>query len=146
MKRRLFLIGSLTLASIIIGLAASIAIGFLLNILACVLFGQHGHTNWWPFLTVVTYFLAALPNAICSYFAPPEDPFSSGERGSRDTGYFLTGALVVSGFGVLAVLRHANKIETPAMVLAMMGGLIVYATILLWLHFFHNRKDEDETF
>jgi hypothetical protein len=97
-------------------------------------------------MTVITYFLAALPNAICNYFAAPDDPFSSGERGSKDTGYFLTGALVVSGFGILAVLRHAGKIETAAMILAIFGGLIVYGTILLYIHFFHSRKDEGEVY
>ncbi len=30
------------------------------------------------------------------------------------------------------------------MVLAMIGGLIVYGTILLYIHFFHNRKDDEE--
>jgi len=121
---------------IIIGLGACLAIGFLLNILACALW-----SNWWPLITVVAYFLAPFPNI---FFARcgDSDP-TSPQRNWVDTGYFITGFLVVSGFGVPGVLTHADIINDKAFILSLFGGLIVYGSILLYIHFFHSKKEDD---
>jgi len=120
---------------IIIGLSAMLALGLLLNILSCALY-----SNAYPILVVVAYFLAPFPNLICGKH---EDHSFSGEGGSgiKDLGYFLTGFLVISGFGIPAVLAHSQIIPLAAMGLALAGGLIVYATILVYLHFFHNQEE-----
>jgi len=121
---------------IIIGLGATLAIGLVLNLLACILWG-----NWWPLITIVAYFLAPFPNL---FFARcGESYLDSASRNWQDTGYFLTGFLVVSGFGVPAVLTHAEIISTNAFILSLFGGLIVYGSILLYIHFFHSKSDED---
>jgi len=93
---------------------------------------------------VVAYFFAPLPNLLCGRCVEGEELFSSVDRNYADTGYFLTGVLVVSGFGVPAVLAHSGMMQPPALVLAILGGLIVYGSILLYLHFFHRQMSEDE--
>eukprot|EP01113_Clastostelium_recurvatum_P045219 TRINITY_DN773_c0_g2_i1.p1 TRINITY_DN773_c0_g2~~TRINITY_DN773_c0_g2_i1.p1 ORF type:complete len:130 (-),score=33.44 TRINITY_DN773_c0_g2_i1:126-515(-) len=121
---------------IIIGLAACLAVGLLMNILSCALY-----QNAYPILVVVAYFLAPFPNLICGRH---EDHSFSGDGGSgiKDLGFFLTGFLVISGFGIPAVLAHSKIIPIEAMALALAGGLVVYATILVYLHFFHKHEDD----
>ncbi|KAI9204202.1 vacuolar protein sorting 55 [Polychytrium aggregatum] len=114
----------------IIGLAFLLACGTLLVILSCALY-----SNWLPLLVVLTYALAPIPNMICKRIGGGD--FMTGEnRGVLETGYFITSFLIVSGFGIPFVLAHAGKITVPAMILSFSGGLIVYATILGYVHFF----------
>ncbi len=61
----------------------------------------------------------------------------------RDIGFFLTGILVVSGFALPIVLYHADIIRAVVpLVLSILGGVIVYSSILLFFHFFLHSKDE----
>lgn len=56
-------------------------------------------------------------------------------------GYFLTGIFVVSGFALPAVLAHVGSLKYEAMGLSIAGGLIVYGTILGYLHKFYIKED-----
>lgn len=119
---------------IIIGLALALSIGLLLNILACVIWN-----NWWPILVVIAYFFAPMPNLIFQRCG--SDPLDVSGRSFKDLGFFLTGFLVVTGFGIPAVMAHSEVIEIGALILALCGGLVVYASILVYLHFFHKKPD-----
>eukprot|EP01097_Dermamoeba_algensis_P002254 TRINITY_DN18_c0_g1_i4.p1 TRINITY_DN18_c0_g1~~TRINITY_DN18_c0_g1_i4.p1 ORF type:complete len:135 (+),score=31.58 TRINITY_DN18_c0_g1_i4:77-481(+) len=126
----------------LITLAACLATGFLLNILSCALYG-----NWLPLLVVICYFLAPLPNIFYSRCCASDDPFdSSGSNGWRDTSQFLTGFFIFSGFGIIGVLAHSQVIVLEALLIAGAGGLVVYTSIIVYVHFFHGKYDQEETF
>eukprot|EP01126_Amoeba_proteus_P005378 TRINITY_DN1179_c0_g1_i3.p1 TRINITY_DN1179_c0_g1~~TRINITY_DN1179_c0_g1_i3.p1 ORF type:complete len:111 (-),score=0.56 TRINITY_DN1179_c0_g1_i3:56-388(-) len=106
-----------------------ISIGLLLNLLACVIW-----KNWWPFFVVVAYFLAPLPNLICARCN--HGPVC------KDVGFFLTGALIVSGFALPGVLAHMGSMKTQALFMGLAGGLVVYGTLMTYLHCFHKPDDD----
>lgn len=78
----------------IIALSFVLAVGFLLVILSCALYGVY-----LPLLVVATYVLAPLPNWICSRCANPDDFVESSGNAILDLGRFCTGFLVVMGIG-----------------------------------------------
>ena len=122
----------------IITLAGFIALGLLLNILACAL-----PNNWYPLITVVAYLFVAMPNILCG-MCNRGDIWGDGNRGWKNSGYFLTSFFLVGGFAIPLILYHADKItKVYPLVLSIVGGLIVYVTVLIYLHIFHG-KTEDE--
>jgi len=120
---------------IILG-AFLLSIGVLCNILACVIW-----KNWLLFIVVVAYFLAPIPNVLFARCGDPMD-MSGSNRSFKDLGYFLTGVFVVSGFALPAVLTHIQIIAWQALILSLAGGLIVYGTILAYLHKYYNTTDQ----
>ncbi|KAI8806754.1 vacuolar protein sorting 55 [Cladochytrium replicatum] len=122
----------------IIGLAFLLACGCLSVILSCALY-----SNWLPLLVVLTYIIAPFPNMICKRLAGGGDFMADENRGILETGYFLTSFFVVSGFGLPLVLAHADKITVPAMVMSFLGGVMIYGTIMGYVHFFVT---QDEAF
>ena len=76
-----------------------------------------------------------------------------------DFGRFLTGFLVLMGIGELsclthaidieanlfpalpAVLAHSGAIEIPAMVMSIIGGLLIYGTIISFSMFFQEQEE-----
>eukprot|EP01117_Protostelium_nocturnum_P002787 TRINITY_DN1370_c0_g1_i1.p1 TRINITY_DN1370_c0_g1~~TRINITY_DN1370_c0_g1_i1.p1 ORF type:complete len:133 (-),score=41.17 TRINITY_DN1370_c0_g1_i1:78-476(-) len=113
-------------------LALSICVGFTLNLLACILWH-----NWLPIIVVITYVLAPLPNFI--FGRCQTDAFEQTSTW-KDLGFFLTGALVVSGFALPAVLAHSHIIANNALIMAIAGGVIVYGTLLFYIHKFHPEE------
>ncbi|PRP74814.1 hypothetical protein PROFUN_00685 [Planoprotostelium fungivorum] len=120
------------MTKIVLVLATSTMIGVVLNLLACILWH-----NWLPIIVVITYFLAPLPNFI--FGRCTVDTFDN-TSSYKDMGYFLTGALVISGFALPAVLAHAQIIEIAPLAMSIVGGLIVYATILYYIRRFHPEE------
>ncbi|KAK7514908.1 vacuolar protein sorting 55 superfamily [Phyllosticta citriasiana] len=121
----------------IIALSFILAIGFLLVILSCALWHVY-----YPLLVVATYVIAPLPNWICGRAANPDDFMESAGNGVIDFGRFLTGFLVVMGIALPALLAHCALISVPAMVMSIIGGLLIYGTIISFTMFFQ----EDEEF
>ncbi|KAI1121003.1 vacuolar protein sorting 55 [Nemania abortiva] len=109
----------------IIALSFVLAVGFLLVILSCALFKEY-----YPLLVVGTYVLAPLPNWICGRWANPDDFVESSGNAVLDLGRFCTGFLVVMGIALPVVLAHSNIIEVPAMIMCVVGGLLIYGTII----------------
>ncbi|KAI9007782.1 vacuolar protein sorting 55 [Hyaloraphidium curvatum] len=126
----------------IIGLAFLLALGVLLVILSCALY-----SNWLPLLVALTYVLAPFPNALMKRCAGGDDLMGADEnRGLEETGYFLTSIFVVSGFGLPVVLAHAQIITFTAMILSFVGGVMVYSTILGYMHFFVEPPEQSYAF
>lgn len=122
----------------IIALSFILAIGFLLVILSSALFGP----NYFPLLVVATYVLAPLPNAICARCHNPDDFISEGSgTGMIDLGRFLTGFFVVMGIALPAMLAHSGIIQVPAMIMSIVGGLLIYGTIVSFTMFFQEDND-----
>ncbi|CUS08378.1 unnamed protein product [Tuber aestivum] len=122
----------------IIALSFILAIGFLLVILSSALFG-----NYFPLLVVANYVLTPLPNAICGRASSSSSIFSDGAESSSvvDLGRFLTGFLVVMGIALPGVLAHSGIITVPAMAMAVVGGLLIYGTVVCFGLFFMEEEE-----
>jgi hypothetical protein len=120
----------------IIALSFVLAIGFLLVILSSALWH-----NFYPLLVVGTYVIAPLPNWICGRAANPDDFMESSGSGVLDFGRFLTGFLVVMGIALPALLAHCAIIQIPAMVMSIIGGLLIYGTIISFSLFFQEEQE-----
>lgn len=138
----------------IIALSFVLAVGFLLVILSCALWKAY-----YPLLVVATYVLAPVPNWICSHCANPDDFVESSGAAVLDLGRFCTGFLVVMGLGMFlfccfaggagltcfaalpVLLAHAGMIEVPAMIMSVIGGLLIYGTIISFAMFFQEEQE-----
>jgi len=120
----------------IIALSFVLAIGFLLVILSSALWG-----NYLPLLVVATYVLAPLPNWVCGRCANPDDFMESSGNAAIDFGRFCTGFLVVMGIALPALFAHCGLIVYPAMVMSIIGGLLIYGTIVSFTMFFQEEQD-----
>ncbi|KAL1311085.1 hypothetical protein AAFC00_001293 [Neodothiora populina] len=120
----------------IIALSFVLAIGFLLVILSSALW-----KNYFPLLVVATYVVAPLPNWICGRAANPDDFMDHGASGIVELGRFLTGFLVVMGIALPVVLAHCAIIQIPAMIMSIVGGLLIYGTIISFTMFFQEEEE-----
>ncbi|KAI0898068.1 vacuolar protein sorting 55 [Annulohypoxylon nitens] len=120
----------------IIALSFVLAIGFLLVILSCALYKVY-----YPLLVVATYVLAPVPNWIASRCANPDDFVESTGNGILDLGRFCTGFMVVMGIALPAVLAHSALIGIPAMIMCIIGGLLIYGTIISFGMFFQEEQE-----
>ncbi|KAH7926334.1 vacuolar protein sorting 55 superfamily protein [Leucogyrophana mollusca] len=120
----------------VILLSFVLAVGFLLIILSCALWA-----NWLPLLVALTFVLAPLPNALFAHCGG--DEFSSYENsGAVDLGRFITATIVITGFAFPIVLTHSEVIRPAACAMSILGGGLVYGTILAYSAAF--RQDDSE--
>ncbi|KZO95887.1 vacuolar protein sorting 55 [Calocera viscosa TUFC12733] len=123
----------------VILLSFVLAVGFLLVILSCALWA-----NWLPLLVALTFVLAPLPNSLFRNCAT--DDFGAADyaegSGPIDLGHFMTACIVVTGFALPLVLAHSGVIHPMACVMSIVGGGLVYGTILSYTAVF--RADPDE--
>ncbi|KAG4418892.1 vacuolar protein sorting 55 [Cadophora sp. DSE1049] len=120
----------------IISLSFVLAIGFLLVILSCALFHQY-----LPLLVVATYVLAPLPNWICGRCANPDDFVESSGNAVVDFGRFCTGFLVLMGIALPVLLAHSGIILWYAAVMSIIGGVLIYGTIIAFGMFFEEEHE-----
>ncbi|RMJ26860.1 hypothetical protein PHISP_02293 [Aspergillus sp. HF37] len=120
----------------IIALSFILAIGFLLVILSSALWH-----NFLPLIVVATYVVAPLPNWICARCANPDDFMDSSGNAAVDFGRFITGFLVLMGIALPAALAHSGAIEVPAMIMSIIGGLLIYGTIISFSMFFREQEE-----
>ncbi|KAL2266547.1 hypothetical protein VTJ83DRAFT_5899 [Remersonia thermophila] len=120
----------------IIALSFVLAVGFLLVILSCALW-----RSYYPLLVVATYVLAPVPNWICGHCANPDDFVESTGAAVLDLGRFCTGFLVVMGIALPIVLAHSSLISVPAMIMSVIGGLLIYGTIISFTMFFQEEQE-----
>ncbi|KAI8214576.1 hypothetical protein K4K53_010854 [Colletotrichum sp. SAR 10_77] len=120
----------------IIALSFVLAVGFLLVILSCALWKVY-----FPLLVVATYVLAPIPNWICSRCANPDDFVESSGAAVLDLGRFCTGFLVVMGIALPIVLAHSDLIQIEAMFMSIIGGLLIYGTIISFGMFFQEEQE-----
>ncbi|KAJ0387067.1 hypothetical protein COL922a_003028 [Colletotrichum nupharicola] len=120
----------------IIALSFVLAVGFLLVILSCALWKVY-----YPLLVVATYVLAPIPNWVCSRCANPDDFVESSGAAVLDLGRFCTGFLVVMGIALPIVLAHSDLIQIEAMFMSIIGGLLIYGTIISFGMFFQEEQE-----
>lgn len=124
----------------IISLSGFLALGFLLVILSCALFH-----NYYPLYDILIFMIAPIPNALFSKTSYGGSDFmsESSESGS-DLGHFLTGMFVTSGIALPFVFFHCNLIGSVSCAMSMLGGLIIYSSVVIFSWFFHSNWDEEE--
>lgn len=110
----------------IIALSGSLALGFLLVVLAVALYGV-----WTPLLAALLFSAAHLPLVS----AQNDDDFTS-ETTSNESTKFLSTFLLTSAIAMPLVLTHANCMPPMAALLTETGGLAIYGTIVLFSSFF----------
>ncbi|EEQ39690.1 putative vacuolar sorting-associated protein [Clavispora lusitaniae] len=132
----------------IIFLSAFLAFGFLLILLSCALYN-----NWQPLWVIVIFLMAPLPNILSSSIASHRDDFLtfSNDHGNTPTpveevAKFLTGLLIVSGISLPITLYHTNLVGLGSMVMSILGGLIVYSDIVVFIWFFSESEEENNDF
>ncbi|KAK0273269.1 Vacuolar protein sorting-associated protein 55 [Friedmanniomyces endolithicus] len=65
----------------------------------------------------------------------------SGSSSIVELGRFMTGFLVVMGVALPVVLAHCDLIRPEAMVMSIVGGLLIYGTIISFTMFFHQEEE-----
>ncbi|CUM51623.1 uncharacterized protein AC631_02699 [Debaryomyces fabryi] len=132
----------------IIFLSAFLASGFLLILLSCALYN-----NWKPLWVIVIFLIAPLPNIIALSIESRRDDFLtfSNDHGNNPTtleemSKFLTGVLLVSGISLPLTLYHTHLIQFGSMIMSIIGGLIVYVDIIIFIWFFSEEEDDHEDF
>ncbi|KAF8636649.1 hypothetical protein AX17_003456 [Amanita inopinata Kibby_2008] len=123
----------------VILLSFVLAVGFLLIILSCALWH-----NWLPLLVALVFVLAPLPNAVFPHCCGADEYTTSFEEGSGpiDVGRFITAMIVVTGFALPIVLAHSEIINSKACVMSIIGGGLVYGTILAYTAAFTQEESE----
>lgn len=92
---------------------------------------------------MVAYLLAPLPNRIAFGYSQSRSYFNDGpNKGTLELGYFFTSCLIVSGLGLPCVLNHAGIITDHSMYLSLIGGSLIYITILGYMYFFLENSED----
>ncbi|KAI7029119.1 hypothetical protein KC362_g10567, partial [Hortaea werneckii] len=122
-----------------------LAIGFLLVILSSALF-----KDYLTLLVVATYVVAPIPNWICGKAQNQDDFMDSGSNGIVELGRFMTGFLVSIAVpsanvgttqALPVVLAHCDQIRVESMVMSIVGGLLIYGTIISFGMFFAEQEE-----
>lgn len=132
----------------IIFLSAFLAFGFLLILLSCALYN-----NWLPLWVIAIFLLAPLPNIILSSIENNRDDFLtfSNDHGNTPTALeefakFLTGLLIISGISLPLTFYHTALIGLGSLIMSVIGGLIVYVDICIFIWFFSESEEENDDF
>lgn len=132
----------------IIFLSAFLASGFLLILLSCALYN-----NWLPLWVIFIFLVAPLPNITSNSIENNRDDFLtfSNDHNNNPTPLqefcqYLTGLLIVSGIALPLTLFHCNLIQFGSMIMSMIGGLIVYTDIIIFIWFFSEEEEENDDF
>lgn len=127
----------------IIALSFVLACGFLLVILSCALWN-----NFLPLVPTTFFLLAPLPNAIARKLAGGEDYIVDNDGGdgsataSIDFAHWVTGFMLTSALGMPAQLAHVGLVTTPAAVMGVLGGALIYGSIVVYGRFFSNTRED----
>ncbi|CAF9919415.1 MAG: hypothetical protein GOMPHAMPRED_001801 [Gomphillus americanus] len=121
----------------IIALSSILACGFLLVILSCAL-----DNNYLPLTVVATFILAPAPNWICGRCSNPDDFMETSGSAIVDFGRWFTGFLVVMGIALPLVFNYSGIISTQATVMSIIGGLLIYGTVVSFTMFFSQTEEE----
>ncbi|KAK6595695.1 vacuolar protein sorting 55 superfamily [Botrytis cinerea] len=71
----------------------------------------------------------------------PDDFSDSSSSGVLDLGRFATGFLCMMGVALPAVLAHSHIITVPAMFMSIIGGVLIYGTIISFGMFFQEEAE-----
>lgn len=99
--------------------------------------------NWLPLFVVATFLMAPVPNAVCGKIAGRSDYMDDeATSAALDFGRFLTGFLLLSGLAVPVMLAHVGSITTAAAIMSILGGALIYGSIIVYGQFFSVASDD----
>ncbi|GMG19674.1 unnamed protein product [Ambrosiozyma monospora] len=131
----------------IIALSSVLATGFLLVVLAGAIYG-----NWFPVLIAFLYGIAHLPVLITTHYGYQYDDYlnDSGDGGSRsdivDFGRFTSSFLLTTATLFPLILSHCHVLTHVASTLTIVGGFLIYGTVLTFTTFFDSFGEDDDPF
>lgn len=129
----------------IIGLSSVLALGFLLVVLAAAIW-----SNWTPIFIAFIFAIAHLPTILTSSPYGYEDSLGGFDDSTRnetaDAGKFLEAFLLVSAFSLTFVLHHCHIFTEQATALTLIGGMLIYGTVVTFTSFFDGFGDSDDPF
>ncbi|RYF00045.1 MAG: hypothetical protein EOO77_34635 [Oxalobacteraceae bacterium] len=87
--------------------------------------------------------MAPIPNAVCGKIAGRSDYMDDeATSAALDFGRFSTGFLLSSGIMIPSMLAHVNSITTSAAIMSVIGGGLIYGSIIVYGRFFSNPSDD----
>lgn len=124
----------------IISLSGFLASGFLFVILSCALYH-----NYYPLFGTLIFLLAPIPNSLFGRKGYDTSDFMSDTtNNARDFGHFLTSMMVTSGIVLPFVFYHCQLIGSVSCIMSMVGGLIIYLSIIIFSWFFSTSWDSED--
>lgn len=94
-----------------------------------------------------------MPNIILSSIENNRDDFLtfSNDRGNTPTplqelAKIITGFLLVSGIALPLTMYHRQLIGVGSLFMSVIGGMIVYSDIIVFIWFFSEHEDENDDF
>ncbi|CAF0843759.1 unnamed protein product [Adineta steineri] len=102
--------------------------GFFQGIKGCAL----AQYNWWPTFVIIFYVLCPIPLAIGRRCTSDSAYGTSDSSPCTDLMWFITSAIVISAFGLPAVLCHAGAIHAGSMAFIMAANLVIFTTITIY--------------
>jgi hypothetical protein len=88
------------------------------------------------------FVLAPLPNALFAHCGSEDFGNEYETTPAVDLGRFITSIVVVTGFGLPLILQHAEIIKPAASYMSIIGGALVYGTILAYSAVFKQDSEE----
>ncbi|KAF6009887.1 hypothetical protein HII12_003433 [Brettanomyces bruxellensis] len=129
----------------IIGLSSVLAVGFLMVVLAAAVWG-----NWMPIVSALLFATAHLPILIINSHYVYDNSLDMDEEGetsgATDVGHFLESLLLTSAVALPLSLLHCHTMTKQASILTVLGGSLIYGTIVTFTTFFDGFKEEDDPF
>lgn len=116
---------------VVLVLALLFCTGVLLQILGCALYN-----NWWPMLAALMYVLVPMPYL---FFDTNGYTSSSVSSGWSDAGKFLTGFSAIGSIAIPAILAHAGRITTGALLMELSAVVVLLSTAGTFAYF--NERD-----
>lgn len=123
----------------IIYLSVTLALGFLLLVLASTLYA-----NWYPLLTSILFTTAYIPILFTSPSSSNSfynDLLSESSGGFDDFNRWLCGVLLFSGISSPFMLKHCNLLTRVGLVMTEIGGLLIFGTIAVFCNYFTSDED-----
>ncbi|GEQ67041.1 hypothetical protein JCM33374_g704 [Metschnikowia sp. JCM 33374] len=131
----------------IMGLSVVLSVGFLLVVLA----GIAG--NWFPIVDGIIFGIAYLPVIISrvvfnsSDYDFNFDPQTTSQTSAvKESGKFITAALLVTGLYLPILLHHSNLLTTTAVILTLVGGILIFGTVYTFSQAFDSPEEAEEGF
>lgn len=131
----------------IIGLSGMLAVGFLLIVLPTALYG-----NWLPVVDGFIFAVAHVPYLFTHSGSALDYQTGFGDfddiptSNAADFGKWLTSFLVFCGIAFPVSLCRNNILPTVAGTLSVLGGVCIYATIVIFTSFFDSLNANDDPF
>lgn len=128
----------------IIWLSVVLALGSLLIMTACI------SDNWYAILIGIFFALAHLPIMLATYFTDKSDydfnfdPHTSSKTLLlKEMAKFVSAFLLVSGLRIPFMLHHAHLVTKLALTLSVIGGILIYFSVIGFDHWLNQSDDEE---